>query len=167
MTAAVVAALRDLEFASVADRHLRSRRAYVANRLRTLESRLEGKSFPLVGVHGDYWQGNIYVDDERVDVIDFEGYREGLPCEDIAQFVIHLELYLAYPLMANMLRRLRAAFLDPYIAFGGQIDEDALQLFTITTALQLLARVRHATGGPIRAWWRRNVLRKVVLRSLV
>jgi Ser/Thr protein kinase RdoA (MazF antagonist) len=166
LSALVVLALRDLELASAADREMRTHRASTADLLRTLESRVAARPCPLVGSHGDYWPGNIFVDANRVEVIDFEGYREGLPFEDVGQFVVHLDLYLSYPLMANMRRRLRAAFLDSYAAFGGFVDEDALQLFTLTTALQLLARVRHPTRGPIREYWRRRVLRKVVRRCL-
>jgi tRNA A-37 threonylcarbamoyl transferase component Bud32 len=166
LSALVVLALRDLELASVVDREVRAHRAKISDLLRTLESRIAARACPLVGCHGDYWPGNIFVDDDRVDVIDFEGYREGLAFEDVAQFLVHLELYLAYPLMGNMLRRLRAAFLDSYVAFGGQADEDALQLFTITNGLQLLARVRHPTRGAIRQYWRRRVLRRVLRRSI-
>ncbi|HEY8181229.1 MAG TPA: glycosyltransferase, partial [Thermoanaerobaculia bacterium] len=166
VSALVILALRDLDLASVVDREVRAQRASIAERLRELESRVAARACALVGCHGDYWPGNIYVDDYRVDVIDFEGYREGLPYEDVAQFLVNLELYLAYPMMANMLRRLRAAFLDSYVAFGGKADEDALQLFTITNALQLLARVRHPTRGPLRVYWRRRVLRNVLRRSL-
>jgi glycosyltransferase involved in cell wall biosynthesis/tRNA A-37 threonylcarbamoyl transferase component Bud32 len=166
LTAVVVLALRDLELAAVADRMLRPYRAEIAERLRALESRLADKAFQVVGRHGDYWPGNIFIDDDRVEVIDFEGYREGLPLEDVAQFLVHLELYLGYPLLSNMRRRLRAAFLDSYVAFGGQIDDDALQLFTLGTALQFLARVRRPTRGVIRDWWRRRVLRKVIRRNL-
>jgi colanic acid/amylovoran biosynthesis glycosyltransferase len=166
LTAIVVLALRDLELAAFGDRELRPYRAAIAERLRTLESRVAEKSFPVVGRHGDYWPGNIYIDDDRVEVIDFEGYREGLPLEDVAQFLIHLDLYFAYPMLSNMRRRLRAAFLDSYAAFGGQLDQDALQLFTIATALQSLARVRRATQGVLRNYWRRRVLRKVIRRNL-
>ena len=65
-----------------------------------------------------------------------------------------------------MLRKLRAAFLDSYVAFGGHFDPDALQLMTLTTSLQLLARVRHHTNGMLREYWRRRVLRKALWRSI-
>ncbi|MDQ6799438.1 MAG: glycosyltransferase [Acidobacteriota bacterium] len=166
LTAIVVLALRDLELAAVANRALRPDRSRIADRLRTLEAQLAEKTFPLVGRHGDYWPGNIYIDDDRVEVIDFEGFREGLPLEDVAQFLIHLDLYVAYPLFSKVQRKLRAAFLDSYVAFGGKLDDDAMQLFTITTALQFLARVRRPAKGFLRDYWGRRVLRKVIQRNL-
>ena len=166
LTAIVVLALRDLELAVFGDRELRPYRADIADKLRALESRVADKKFRVVARHGDYWPGNIYIDDNRVEVIDFEGFREGLPQEDVAQFLIHLDMYFAYPLLSNMRRRLRTAFLDSYAAFGGELDDDALQLFTITTALQSLARVRRPTQGVLRNYWRRRVLRKVIRRNL-
>ena len=166
LTAITVLALRDLELAVVANRDLRPYRGKISDRLRTLEARVAETPMPVVGCHGDYWPGNIFVDDNRVEVIDFEGYREGLPLQDVAQFLVHLDLYLAYPLLGRVRRKLRAAFLDSYAAFGGQIDDDAMRLFTLSTALQFLARVRRPARGVVRGWWSRRVLRKVIFRNL-
>ncbi len=42
-------------------------------------------------VHGDYWPGNILLDRDRVEVIDFEGSQTGLAAYDIEYFLVHLE----------------------------------------------------------------------------
>ncbi len=115
---------------------------------------------PVVGHHGDYWPGNIFVDDERVTVIDFEGFREGLPLEDVAYFLIRVEL------LARRFRvrvpGLDAAFLRGY----GDVDRDALCLFTVTKGLRTLA---NDTGGNLplpQRLWMRNVIRGAIRRAI-
>jgi colanic acid/amylovoran biosynthesis glycosyltransferase len=91
-----------------------------------------------VGHHGDFWPGNVYVDrDEGVQVIDFEGYREGLPWEDPAYFLIHLELFFAWPGLRGRFEKASAAFLDGYLE-GGRLDRSALNLCLTTKARQVL-----------------------------
>ncbi|HET8647617.1 MAG TPA: glycosyltransferase, partial [Vicinamibacteria bacterium] len=43
--------------------------------------RLDGAALPTCGRHGDFWPGNVFVDEERVEVVDLEGYGPGLACE--------------------------------------------------------------------------------------
>lgn len=134
LTAVVVLALRDLDLAVAGDPFVRRRRDAIIERLRTLESRLADRGLPVVGHHGDYAPDNIFVGDRRVEVIDFSNYREGLPFEDVAQLLVHVEL-CAFPLRRH-LPKLRRALLEGY----GAADEDQLQLFTLTKTLQMLAR---------------------------
>ncbi|HSD30055.1 MAG TPA: glycosyltransferase, partial [Vicinamibacteria bacterium] len=75
----------------------------------------------VVGSHGDFWPGNIYVDDESVQVIDFEGYHEALPYEDAAYFLVQLRPFVTYPLMGGLRWRLEAAFLRGYLE-GERLD---------------------------------------------
>ena len=58
-----------------------------------LKTRLAPTSLRLTRVHSDFWPGNIFVDDDVVEVIDFEGTAEGLPYEDVAYFLVQLELF--------------------------------------------------------------------------
>jgi hypothetical protein len=62
---------------------------------------LEGTTIPLVGVHGDFWMGNLLVDGGLVrGVVDWELARlSGLPFADIYKFPTSYGLYLdrAYP----------------------------------------------------------------------
>jgi hypothetical protein len=132
-------------------------RARVVRRLRALK-----KDAPFVtGHHGDYWPGNIFIDGARATVIDLEGFREGLPLEDVAYFLIR----------ADMLRR-RFRVRAPHLAeaffegYGETPDRDALALFTLTKGLRTLA---NDTGGnlplPQRLWTRRTI-RNAIRRAL-
>jgi hypothetical protein len=48
----------------------------------------EGIDLPLVGCHGDFWAGNIFLQDNQLAVIDWEDYREGvLPTHDAFLFI--------------------------------------------------------------------------------
>jgi colanic acid/amylovoran biosynthesis glycosyltransferase len=145
LTAVVVLAMQDLELATAADRTIRRRHDHIVERLRTLEAKVAERPLPLVGHHGDYAPDNIFVGDRRLDVIDFSNYREGLPFEDVAQLLVYLEL-CSFPLRRH-LPRLRRALLDGY----GTTDDDQLQLFTLTKALQTLARGGTADGAQRRA----------------
>lgn len=152
LTAVVVLALRDLELAVAGDPFVRRHRDAIIERLRTLEGRVAERALPLVGHHGDYAPDNIFIGERRVEVIDFSSYREGLPIEDVAQLLVHIEL-CAFPLRRH-LSKLRRALLDGY----GAIDDDQLQLFTVTKTLQTLAR-RGATDR-----WQRKMLHPLLAK---
>jgi len=102
----------------------------------------------VTGHHGNFIPENIFIGSRRVDVVDFSNYREGLPLEDVAEMLLHLELR-----GANGHRR---TFLD---AYGSHADPQALELFTLTRTLHWLAR-----RGVTRA--ERKKLRTIILRSL-
>jgi colanic acid/amylovoran biosynthesis glycosyltransferase len=150
LTAVVVLALHDLELATAGDRSLQRHHDAIAERLRTLEARLAEKQLPLVGHHGDYAPDNIFIGERRVSVIDFGSYREGLPLEDVAQLLVHLEMEQS-PTFRRM-PKLRRALLDGY----GAEEGDELQLFLMTKALQVLAR------GGAEGWWQRRALKRLL-----
>jgi aminoglycoside phosphotransferase len=72
----------------------------VQKRLRTglddTASRLRAQTTPLTAVHGDYWFGNLLIDDGRlVGVVDWEaGQLLGEPLRDVARFAVSYSLYL-------------------------------------------------------------------------
>jgi Ser/Thr protein kinase RdoA (MazF antagonist) len=135
--------------------------AEVIARLRELQVRVAPRATVACGHHGDYWPGNVFLDETRVTVIDFEGYRHGLPLEDVAYFLIELELLL--PRHARYLPALRVAFLEGY---GAVEDADALTLFTLTKTLHLMARNPGAQHSLLIRLWMRRTLRKIVQRCL-
>lgn len=162
VTALVLNALEDLELVAAADRTIRKRRDAIADRLRALEALVAGKPIPVVGQHGDYWPGNIFIGDRKIQVIDFEGYREGLPLDDVAYFLLQLRAFFAYPLVRRRYDALASAFLDGVGVTAA--DRDALQLFVMAKALRSLAQ-----GGIQRSWrerFHRGALRDVVLEGL-
>lgn len=126
-------------------------------RLRELATNVASRPLTVCGHHGDFWPGNLFLDEQRVQAIDFEGYREGLPLEDVAYFLLQLELLL--PRHRRHLPKLRAAFLEGY---GGIGDEDALKLFTLTKTLHLIARNAGARHPFLLRWWTRRTLRNII-----
>jgi hypothetical protein len=161
-SASAHAALHDTVAGAVRDANatMGPRAAAVIARLQALESRFVGDT--VVGHHGDYWPGNIFIDDERVTVIDLEGFREGLPLEDVAYFLMRADM-LCRRYRLRVMPRLRDAFLRGY---GETPPRDALQLFALTKGLRTLA---NNTGGnlplPMRIWTQR-IVRNSVLQAL-
>ncbi|HUR82784.1 MAG TPA: phosphotransferase [Thermoanaerobaculia bacterium] len=113
------------------------------------------------GHHGDYWPGNIFIDADRVQVIDFEGYREDAdPAEDVAYFLLQLKLLM--PRHQRLVPALRQAFLDGY----GVVDADALKRCTRVRAQHLLDRNAPAKHSFLIRVWMRRTLRNTVAESL-
>jgi colanic acid/amylovoran biosynthesis glycosyltransferase len=114
----------------------------IRKRLRHLARAVQPRA--VTGHHGDFWPGNVFVSEHGVQVIDFEGFRTGLPEEDTAWFLVHLNLSFAYPGFATRRRRTVEAFLE-----GAEPhDVDSLELCMRATALALLARSVGAAQGP-------------------
>lgn len=144
LTAVLILAQRDLDLAVAGEPSLRRQHQAILERMHELEARVAEKPLPAVGQHGNFRPHNIYIGEQRVSVVDFGAYREGLPAEDVAQLLLFVER-----------EDLRRAFLDGY----GEVDPDALRLFTITKALELLAR----SGATPRE---RKKLRRLVGKAL-
>lgn len=94
-------------------------------------------------VHGDFWPGNVFVSDDAVTVVDFEGARPGDPLDDLAYFLVHTELFFPPPLRQRF-RRLRARFLDAYFEGGERHDEEVAR--AETAAARALERRLEARG---------------------
>lgn len=149
----------DLATISSTDWLIRRRRKDIANALRRLGQRVRSG---VAGHHGDYWPGNIFLDEQRVEVIDFEGYRLGLPVEDAAYFLVQIALLM--PRHGRRVAPLCEAFLDAYFE-GGARDEDALRLFTLTKTLHVLSRPPGASHIlPLRIYLR-HMQRQIVFRA--
>ncbi|HEY0141057.1 MAG TPA: glycosyltransferase [Thermoanaerobaculia bacterium] len=157
LTAIILLAMRDLDLAAFADRSLRRMHGDIVEALRSLEATLAERPMVAVGQHGDFHPEHIFIGERRVDVIDFGCYREGLPLEDVAQLLMHLELRFR----GRKLDKATHAFLEGY---AGATDPDALRLFRITKALELLAHGTHGDG--LAAARQRGILRKIISRSI-
>ncbi|MDX1622828.1 MAG: glycosyltransferase [Gemmatimonadota bacterium] len=123
----------------------------VRERLREFARRTAGKA-AVAPVHGDFWPGNVFVGDGRLEVIDFEGARSGLAWEDPAWWLVHLELFFPTPFLAWRWRRLGVLFLDAWLG-RRPYDPNAHRLCRSAAALRALASARSsgsALGGPLR-----------------
>ena len=133
----------------------------VRSQLAGLKERLAPASLRVVGVHGDFWPGNVFVADRLVEVIDFEGAREGLPYEDIAYFLVQLDQFFPGPLLQPRFERLGAAFLAGYLTDHDGFDWPAYELCRIAAALRILNTARGTRG--VRAQWRKRMLRRTIV----
>jgi colanic acid/amylovoran biosynthesis glycosyltransferase len=160
LTAIVLLALRDLNLAAAADRTLARLHGDITERLQELEARIGAEPLRATGHHGDYRADNIFVGDTRVDVTSFGLFREGLPLEDVAHFLLDLEIRFDAPFRRVRGIALRDAFLNGYGLSYGEIDPDELQLFTVTKALHMLAYCGFESQRT------RTLLRGIIRRSL-
>jgi Ser/Thr protein kinase RdoA (MazF antagonist) len=131
----------------------------VRERVGALLKRMSGP-FSVAGHHGDLWPGNLFMSGRSVEVIDFEGFRDGLPLEDAAYFLSYLELL---PLAMFDYPRMERAFLDGFLD-GDPLDRRALELFKVMHAVRTLARMM--TRRSLRDRVVRRTLMKTILRSL-
>jgi hypothetical protein len=99
--------------------------------------RKEVGALPIVGQHGDLWPGNLFLSERSVEVIDFEGFRDGLPLEDAAYLLSYLELL---PLAGRDYPRMERAFLAGFTR-GEPLDRAALDLFRVLHAIRTLGRM--------------------------
>jgi aminoglycoside phosphotransferase (APT) family kinase protein len=111
--------------------------------------------------HGDFGPGNVLVSGDRIQVIDFEGWRPGLPYEDVAYFAIQLELFFQYPLLHGRGHQAVAAFLEGYLS-GKPMDSHAYVLARKSKALQILARGSSMRPVNMAGRRRRSALRRIL-----
>jgi colanic acid/amylovoran biosynthesis glycosyltransferase len=130
--------------------------------LDALKTRLAPASLRLTKTHQDFWPGNVFVADEIVEVIDFEGTDEGLPYEDVAYFLVQLEQFFPGPILRSQFRPLGAAFLAGYLPHNHGFDWTAYELCRIASALKILRMTPKRAGG-LRAHWRRRMLRGIIV----
>lgn len=164
----VAAAHKDLERVAAIDKEIAAQKTRIAARLDELSnagfqpatSPAGSRRYPVVGHHGDYWPGNIFISDTRVVVIDFEGFQTSLALLDAAYFLVMLELLCRR--FRHKTADLRDAFFEGY---GARPTDDELQLFTLVKTLQMMG----STGAHRPFLLRRfitNTLREKILGVL-
>jgi glycosyltransferase involved in cell wall biosynthesis/O-antigen ligase len=131
----------------------------VRSQLEGLKARLAPASLRVTSVHGDFWPGNVFAADDVVEVIDFEGMRDGLPYEDVAYFLVQLEQFFPGPVLRAQFKPLGAAFLAGYLPENDGFDWPAYELCRIATALRMLS----TTPRGFRARWRQRMLRNAII----
>jgi colanic acid/amylovoran biosynthesis glycosyltransferase len=103
--------------------------------------------------HGDFWPGNIFISDDAVQVIDFEGIEEGSAYQDVASFLVESELFFSRPWHRRRFAPLRDAFLNGYL---GSTPLDAGVLARCRIARLQSLRTRANTT------WRRLAIRSLL-----
>jgi aminoglycoside phosphotransferase (APT) family kinase protein len=160
LTEAIKLAQRDLIHVAERDLAVRRNADLLARRLDDLAAGVASRGNIVTGHHGDFWPGNVFIAPDVVTVIDFEGYREGLPAEDVAYFMLRTELLSRrFGLMAPPLQKTFAE------AWGG-IRSDELLLFTITKALRTYVNTAAGNQARLQKLWTIRALRQALLRTL-
>jgi hypothetical protein len=137
----------------------------ISKRIETLRERIDLSSLVVCGHHGDFWPGNIYVDKNRITVIDFEGFRQGLSLEDCANFIVHLELFFSYPTLRKRKIIMTSAFLKGYLHTNTH-EQNLLVLCIVVKALRMLAQTHlNQDLSFFQRWRHRKVLRDVCLET--
>jgi glycosyltransferase involved in cell wall biosynthesis len=165
LTAITVLALRDLDLAAAADGTVAKQRDRIAAWLRTMEARIAQQPLAVIGRHGRFIPSNIYVAERRVSVTDFTDFREGLPLEDVAQFLVSLETSTAATFAESGTPALERFFLNGY-AGDAPIDEETLQFFITIAALESLSRGGSAEVSRLEQARRRRTLRRLIFRGI-
>jgi len=133
-----------------------------------LRAKVPPSSLRVVGVHRDFWPGNVFVGERTVHVIDFEGFGDGLPYEDIAYFLVQLELFFPSPFLRRQYLGLASAFLEGYLEGNTSFDWTTYELCRIATALAILDTSNGiGSDGGVRHWWRQRSLRAIVTGSVL
>lgn len=159
----VAAGEEELASIAAADTEVRAQRERITRHLHALEARVAAAPMIVAGHHEDYWPGNVFIGERSVEVIDFEGSREGFPLEDAVYLISYLELM---PFFAAKHRdRLRAAFLEGLLD-GAPLDETAYELFHLLNTLRGLSRNVAGDARGFRARHVRRELRRILLRSI-
>jgi aminoglycoside phosphotransferase (APT) family kinase protein len=141
---------------------LASTASAVCAQLDGLKTRLAPASLRLTRVHSDFWPGNIFVDDDVVEVIDFEGMTEGLPYEDVAYFLVQLELFFPGPVLHRRFNALAAGFLTGYLPTDHSFDWAAYELCRMASALRIIGSTPYPPHS-LADRWRRRTLRAIVV----
>ncbi len=90
------------------------------------------------GHHGDFGPHNVFLSAEGVMAIDFEGFRIGLPGEDLADFLVLLNLLPFYHAAASLRRSLRRAFLDGY-SMQHPLENKSIAAFELQALVKRMA----------------------------
>jgi aminoglycoside phosphotransferase (APT) family kinase protein len=100
----------------------------------------------------------VFLSPERTVVIDFEGFRTGLPSEDVADFLVLIDLLPFYHAGASLRRSIRRAFLAGY-ARQRSLKFELISLFELQALVKRMAHNPHL--GPshvVQPGWKRKRL---------
>lgn len=86
----------------------------------------------LSGIHRNYCPDNVFIDDDRLTLLDFDGYCLGDPALDIGTFIGHItEQSLRVLGDAEALSGLESAMENRFIALSGELIRPNLRTYTV------------------------------------
>ena len=130
----------------------------IARRLPSMVEHLKAKLFASVRIHGDFTIDNVWLDEDRVVVLDISGARRNAPELDIGAFLNSLLLMRVGGWMPlHVFRALRQAFLRGY-GFEPPVDSSAVDFFQATGMLDVLWELWERRPGHLTRVFSRPVL---------
>jgi aminoglycoside phosphotransferase (APT) family kinase protein len=118
----------------------------VLDRTNTASDRAQGEELPMAASHGDLIPVNVLVDQGRVAVVDFGGYREREPVyEDLAMFLAYLGLMEDSGFYwRRAIQVMAQSFLEGY---ARPLSSELLNLYILKATLDILACQFRAAKG--------------------
>ena len=93
----------------------------------------------IVGHHCDFGPYNIFLSPDRVTVVDFEGFQDGIIYDDVCYFLGMIESMPFYHLSCDLSHRIKESFLEGYAQYEN-INREELDLFMPVTMVKIMAR---------------------------
>lgn len=112
----------------------------------------------IVGRHCDFAPWNVFVTPERLAVIDFEGFQDGLIYDDLCYFLGHIATMPSYHLGPSLADGLAQSFLEGYTRHQ-KVDSERLDAYMLVTMVKIMARrplLRDQAAG-WRDRWKRSM----------
>lgn len=100
----------------------------------------------LVSRHCDFAPYNVFINEERVSVIDFEGMQDGIPTDDLCYFLSMIAAVPPHHLGHSTLGKLQQAFLRGY-ARRGVIETQVVDAFMLPATIKIMAWSPVLDGG--------------------
>lgn len=113
----------------------------------------------IVGHHGDFGPHNVLVSPEKITVIDFEGWQEGILYEDLCYFLGLIEAMPSYHLSHELVQVIKENFLQGY-GQPEKLDSGSLAVFMLTAMVKIMAHSPVLKPGTtwLHAWKRQRRL---------
>jgi Ser/Thr protein kinase RdoA (MazF antagonist) len=97
-----------------------------------------GESSSIVSQHCDFGPHNIFVSNDTITVIDFEGMQDGLIYDDLAYFLCLIEVMPFYHLTQTMKREISEAFLRGYEK-KSFVNKRQLEFYQLPVMIKIVA----------------------------
>ena len=121
--------------------------AVAGRRFAAAMSDVDPSRFRLVARHCDFAPYNMFVDGDRVSVIDLEGTQDGLPTDDLCYFLFMVAALASHHLAPSTVVELQRTFLRGYAGRGLLRTRD-LDAFMLAAAIKVMAWSPILRGAP-------------------
>jgi glycosyltransferase involved in cell wall biosynthesis/Ser/Thr protein kinase RdoA (MazF antagonist) len=114
----------------------------------------------IVGYHCDFGPYNVFLSQEKITVIDFEGLQEGIIYDDLCYFLGMIEAMPFYHLSRKLSQNIKESFLEGY-GQPEKLDQGQFDVFVLMAMVKIMAHsplLKRGTGWR-HAWKRQQRLK--------